>query len=60
MGRAENRNRSQAAAAHMIAMGIFHGMRRAKPNPHNNYPVNEPGSAAYRRLVAKQRENNKK
>jgi hypothetical protein len=60
MGRAENRNRSQAAAAYMVAQGIFHGMRRAKPNPHNNMPVNEPGSAAYRRLQKAIRGKNSK
>jgi len=52
MGAAENRNKSQAMAAHLVAMGYWHG-RRATSGL-TNIPVDEPGSAAYRRLLAKQ------
>ena len=52
MGKAENRNRSQKMAADMLARGIWHGKRTTTPH-HNNIPVNEIGSAAYRRLVKK-------
>lgn len=52
---AKNRERSQAAAAYLVKIGVYHGMRRTTPNPHNNYPVNEPGSAAYRRRQRKEK-----
>lgn len=49
MGAAEQRNKSSKMAADMVKKGIFHGKRTTAPH-HNNIPVNEPGSAAYRRL----------
>jgi hypothetical protein len=49
MAASERRNAAQKTAAHLIAMGYPHGKRRSRPS-HNNFPVNLPGSAAYRRL----------
>lgn len=49
MGAAEQRNKSSKMAADMVKKGIYHGKRTTTPH-HNNSPVNEPGSAAYRRL----------
>ena len=52
MGAAENRKKNQEMAAHLLARGIWHGKRMTTPH-HNNVPVNETGSAAYRRLKLK-------
>ena len=49
MGAAEQRNKSSKMAADLVKKGIYHGKRTTTPH-HNNIPVNEPGSAAYRRL----------
>lgn len=49
MGAAEQRNKSAKMAADLVKKGIYHGKRTTTPH-HNNIPVNEPGSAAYRRL----------
>lgn len=54
MGAAENRAKSSKMAADLKARGIFHGKRTTTPH-HNNLPVDEAGSAAYRRLKKKQR-----
>lgn len=53
MGAAENRAKSAKMAADLKARGIFHGKRTTSPH-HNNIPVDESGSAAYRRLKRKQ------
>ena len=50
MASSERRNAAQKTAAHLIAMGYPHGKRRSSPS-HNNWPVNMPGSAAYRRIL---------
>jgi hypothetical protein len=52
MGAAENRTKNSKMAADLVKRGIFHGKRVTSPH-HNNIPVNETGSAAYRRLQKK-------
>jgi len=52
MGAAENRAKNQAMAAHMLRKGIYHGKRTTTTHA-PAIPVNETGSAAYRRLKAK-------
>ena len=54
---AEKRTKDQAMAAHLIRIGYPHGRRFNPPYPGSGgFPVNEPGSAAYRRRVKAQRE----
>jgi len=50
MSAAAQRQRSQENAAHLLELGIWHGR---KFNPPRIFPVDAPGSAAYRRLQAK-------
>lgn len=52
MAAAENRQKSARMAADLSKRGIYHGKRLTTPR-HNNNPVDQIGSAAYRRLVAK-------
>lgn len=52
MGSAEKRAKDSNMAAYLKAHGIYHGKRLSSPS-HNNNPVNETGSAAYRRLMKK-------
>lgn len=60
MALGERRQRSQRAAEDLRRRGFFHGKRQGKPT-HNNYPdPSQIGSAAYRRLMAKQNRNNKR
>lgn len=54
MGASEQRQKSSKMASDMVKKGIWHGRRMTSPT-HNNYPVNEPGSAAYRRLMKSRR-----
>lgn len=55
MGRAEQKAKNAAMAAHLVARGIFHGRRMTTPM-HANYPkVTEVGSTKYQRRVAKER-----
>ena len=57
---ADQRNKDQAMAAHLIRMGYPHGRRMTTPAPGSGgYPVMETGSAAYRRLMAKKRGDKK-
>lgn len=51
MGRSEQRNKSQKAAADLLKRGIFHGKRLSKPNPNSGglTMVNAPGSAKNQR-----------
>lgn len=55
MGKAENRNRSQKMAADLLARGYYHGKRMSVGL--SNIPVNEPGSASYRRAQKAKRRN---
>lgn len=55
MAAAERRQASQRMVAHLAKRGYPHGRRESTPN-HNNIPVDQVGSAAYRRLMAKKRE----
>ena len=41
--------KNQKMAADLLKRGIWHGKRTTSPH-HNNMPVNQTGSAAYRRL----------
>lgn len=52
---AADRAKNAAMAADLKRRGIYHGKRQGPGPRHNNIPVNEPGSAAYRRLMAKLR-----
>ena len=53
MGAAENRKKNSEMASFLKAKGIFHGKRITTPM-HNNYPpLNQVGSAAYRRMKNK-------
>lgn len=45
-----DRAKNSKMAADMVKAGIWHGKRQGPGPKHNNLPVNEPGSAAYRRL----------
>ena len=51
MGVAENRTKNSKMAADLVKRGIWHGRRMTKGL--SNIPPNEPGSAAYRRLMAR-------
>lgn len=48
---------SSEHAKRMREAGIYHGKRTTTPR-HNNRPVDAPGSAAYRRLMASKRARN--
>jgi len=59
MSAASQREASQKMSQYMKERGIYHGKRLSKPM-HANYPApNEIGSAAYRRLRAKQQLSNR-
>ena len=62
MSAADNKQRAQARAAYLKSKGINHGdhHKTSLPPAHNNNPVNEAGSAAYRRLMAKKRRRNER
>lgn len=51
MGAAENRTKNSKMAADLVKRGIWHGKRLTKGL--SNIPPNEPGSAAYRRRMAR-------
>jgi hypothetical protein len=53
MAASDQRTKSAKMAADLVKRGIWHGRRMTTPR-HNNYPVDEAGSAAYRRLMRKQ------
>ena len=55
MSAADQRTRSQEAAAALKARGIYHGMRLSKPNSNSGGLTQSdgPGSAAYQRLRKK-------
>lgn len=54
MAASDQRAKSAKMAADLAKRGIYHGKRTTTPH-HNNIPVNEPGSAAYRRLMKSKR-----
>lgn len=47
---AADRQKNALMAADLKKRGIYHGKRQGPGPSHNNMPVNEAGSAAYRRL----------
>lgn len=49
-----DRAKNSKMAADMVKRGIFHGKRTTTPH-HNNMPVDEAGSAAYRRMNARKK-----
>lgn len=62
MSAADNKQKAQARAAYLKEHGIYHGdhHKTSLPPSHNNYPTNQAGSAAYRRLMAKKRKRNER
>lgn len=60
MSAADRRAKAQKTAADLIKRGFPHGRRASRPT-HANYPsTGEVGSAAYRRLMAKNRKRNER
>ena len=59
MAKADRRTKDQATAAHLVAIGYPHGRRMSKGL--SNIPsLNDVGSAAYRRLLARRSAGKKK
>lgn len=56
MGAAENRTKNSKMAADLVKRGIWHGKRTTQTHA-PAIPVNEAGSAAYRRLMHKRTGN---
>jgi hypothetical protein len=50
---AKNTEKDRQMAANLRANGIFHGKRQGSGTNAPSIPVNEPGSAAYRRIQRK-------
>ena len=59
MAAADQRARSQAAAAALLKRGIFHGKRQTSPYPNSGglTMTPGPGSSRYQRLMASKRKS---